>query len=233
MRVLPISDTQIPFDHPDSLPFLDAVHKKYKIQKVLQVGDLIDQYAFSQYAKDPNAMSAGCEGRKTRDRLSDYYALFSKVDVIIGNHEERRDAARKRGGLTKEDMRPLGEVLNFPKGWQFIDDIVIDNVMYEHGHLLSKGRISDIMQRAVLDNMMSTVFGHFHSAASIMYFCTKRGGTRFAMNVGCLMDVNSYAAEYGKSFRNKPVLGTGVVIDGMPIFIPMVLGPDYRWVGKL
>jgi hypothetical protein len=36
-----------------------------------------------------------------------------------------------------------------------------------------------------------------------------------------MVDVDAYAFQYGKNSKDKPVIGCGVVIDGVPSFIPM------------
>lgn len=46
----------------------------------------------------------------------------------------------------------------------------------------------------------------------------------FAMNVGCLIDVEAYAMSYTRDNRSKPVLSAGVIVDGVPHVIPMIKG---------
>ena len=58
-----------------------------------------------------------------------------------------------------------------------------------------------------------------HSFAGVQYSNT--GTTVWGMNAGCLIDIDAYAFEYGKHHPKKPVIGTGIIIDGIPQFIPM------------
>ena len=73
------------------------------------------------------------------------------------------------------------------------------------------------------DSFQSTVIGHFHAAAGVM-FKANDNARYFGMNVGCGVDYHTAAMQYGVKFARKPVLGCGVVIDGTTaIFEPMPL----------
>lgn len=230
--VMVIPDLQIPFDHEDAIPFLKAVARKMNPTTIVQIGDLVDHHALSKYMSDPDGLSAGDELRATIRRLKQYYRAFPDVDVIIGNHDERLKIKAYEAGIPKAYIRDLDEVLEFVDGWQLFESVEIDEVLYEHGHALGNGGGNNAFKKAIDANMMNTVYGHFHSAAGIRYFANKKH-LCFAFNVGCLMDGHSYAAQYGKNFPQKPILGCGVVINGVPMFIPMVIGANHRWVGKL
>jgi hypothetical protein len=67
--------------------------------------------------------------------------------------------------------------------------------------------------------------GHAHSFAGIQY-STSTKDRIFGLNSGCLIDIKAYAFAYGKAFSVRPVIGSSVIIDGLPIFIPMHLGED-------
>lgn len=231
MRVLVIPDVQIPFDHKDTIPFLKAVEKRYQTQRTVQIGDLVDHHAISDYISDPDGMSAGDELVATIKRLELYYKAFKGVDVVIGNHDARIYQKAFNAGIPKAYIRKIDDVLEFPKTWRLLDEIRIDDVIYEHGHQLGGAGIG-AFKKAVDANMTNTVYGHHHSAAGILYFANKKH-LCFSFNVGCLMDTNSYAAAYGKKFPAKPILGCGVVLNGLPIYIPMILNSKSRWVGKL
>lgn len=230
--VMVIPDTQIPFDHTQSIPFLKAVQKAFQPTRIIQIGDLIDNCAVSDYETNPDGMSAGDELLAAKKRLQAYYRAFPEIDVIWGNHDRRLHRLAAKVGIPKDCIVTLPELLRFPKTWTLSEQIVIDDVMYEHGDKLGSGGGHTAYKRAIDANMQSTVFGHFHSAAGIKYFANKRY-IHFAMNVGCLMDTHSYAAEYGAKFVQKPILGCGLVTRGVPMFIPMVLTPDGRWRGYL
>jgi hypothetical protein len=54
------------------------------------------------------------------------------------------------------------------------------------------------------------------------------------MGVGCLIDPHSPAFQYDKkNIVSRPVLGSGVVIEGIPSVIPMTLTKSGRWNKRL
>ena len=228
--VLVIPDTQIPFDHQDSIKFLKAVEKRCKPTRYVQIGDLTDSHALSNFVTDPDGWSAGNELGATVKRLEDYYKAFPTMDVIIGNHDERLYNKAFDAGIPRSCIKNLDEILEFPIGWELHDEIIIDDVGYEHGNDL--GGAARAPKNAIDVNMRSTVFGHHHATAGISWFANKKF-LLFGFNVGCLMNTKSYAAKYGKKFVKKPILGCGVIQEGIPIFIPMLLDSKGRWIGRL
>jgi len=84
----------------------------------------------------------------------------------------------------------------------------------------------------VKDIGKSHVCGHYHTAFKVTQELVA-GQMLFGMNAGCLIDSKSYAFEYGKAFKPGVKLGCGLVLDGHPMLIPMLLDADDRWTGKL
>jgi len=76
---------------------------------------------------------------------------------------------------------------------------------------------------------MHTVIGHVHSFAGIRYLTTV-GSTIWGMNCGCLVDNSHIAFAYGKDMRNKPVSALGVIINNVPMLIPMFTDENGRWI---
>jgi predicted phosphodiesterase len=230
-KVLVIPDTQIPFAHKEAIPFLKLVEKTYKPDRVVHIGDLIDSHAVSFHDHDPDGLSAGDELKATVKELKAWYKAFPKVDFVEGNHDLRFYRTAFSLGLPRAVLRDLHDLLEMPKTWTVQESVEIDGVIYEHGDGL-KGGLNGSFRSAVDGNQASTVFGHFHSSAGIRYFANKRR-LMFSMNVGCLMNTHSYAAAYGKKLKDKPILGCGLVLDGIPVYVPMVLNSKSQWVGKL
>lgn len=53
------------------------------------------------------------------------------------------------------------------------------------------------------------------------------------MSCGCLVDQSSLAFEYAKNFSKKFIIGTGIILNGIPQLIPMLLDKNGRWIKKL
>ena len=79
---------------------------------------------------------------------------------------------------------------------------------------------------------MCTVQGHYHTSFKIDYW-SNPNELLWGMQVGCLINMKSLAFEYNKLQKSRPVIGTGVIIDGLPILIPMVLDKNGRWNRKI
>lgn len=227
--VLVIPDTQLPFDHKQSIEFLAAVKKKYKPTRIVHIGDFFDLHALSDYDHDPDGDSAGHELKRALKRARDYYKLFPKCDVIAGNHDKRVYRKALKAGIPKGLIVDYKDWMKLPSGWEMHDSLEIDGVLYIHGEGFSgyNGHRS-----AAMKNMQSTVIGHIHSFAGVAYMASHRA-LYFGMNVGCLINVKAYAFAYGKTLPNKPILSCGIITRGVPSLVPMLLNSRGNWVGRL
>ena len=79
---------------------------------------------------------------------------------------------------------------------------------------------------------MSAVQGHYHTKFLISYWANP-DNLFFAMNVGCLINQKSLAFAYAKNFRTRFIIGSGIIIDGIPRLLPLVLNNKGDWIGKL
>ena len=53
-RVLIIPDMHIPYHHPDTIPFLTHLKKKYNPTRIVCAGDELDKHALSYHDHDPD-----------------------------------------------------------------------------------------------------------------------------------------------------------------------------------
>jgi hypothetical protein len=119
-------------------------------------------------------------------------------------------------GLTKHVLRK--NYYNTPEGWNNRDFYIKDGVYYFHG--LGTAGINGA-RTAALNKGMSCVIGHSHSYGGVWPIATPFSLT-FGMNVGCGIDIESYAMAYGKDFPVRPTLGCGLVYsNSFAVFIPM------------
>ncbi len=227
--VLVISDLQAPFHHKDAIPFLKAVAAKYKPTDYVCIGDEVDLHAMSDFDTDPDGYSAGHELRKALEFMHELYEVFPKMKVCVSNHGARPFRKAFKHGIPRAFLKDYHEFMEAPKGWSWADSWEIDDVIYEHGTGQS-GQNGAI--KAALANMQSTVIGHLHAFAGINYSANSKH-LIFGFNVGSLIDTHAYAFAYGKNIKAKPIIGAGVVIKGIPTFVPMLLNKKGRWVGTL
>ena len=227
--VLAVPDLHAPFEHRDALAFLKAVKKKYKPTRIVFLGDEMDAHAISDYDSDPDGLSAGKELEKTIEHLQGFYKLFPKAMVCTSNHTARPFRAAYKYGIPKAFMKDYSEFLKAPKGWKWADEWEVDGVTYEHGEGFT-GQSAAI--KSAQGNMSPTVIGHIHAFAGIQYNANSKH-LIYGFNAGCLIDRHAYAFNYGKKIKNKPILGCGIIINGIPLFVPLVLKRNGRWTGKL
>lgn len=227
-RILIISDTQAPAHHPDAIEFITDVAKRFKPTHVCHIGDELDLHNLSKYAHDPDLPSAKDELEQGLTFMRQLYDMFPEVQVCISNHGARPYLRAKEIGLPSAFIRSYKDWMQAPSGWTWHHQILIDNIAFIHGEGLSgdgaRLKACTLMQK-------SCVFGHIHSNAGVSYFSNKEQLT-FGFNVGCLIDLHSPYFEYNRHQMHRPIIGLGIIQDGIPIFVPMVLDKYARWVGR-
>lgn len=228
-RILILSDMHHPFAHPDLVPFLKALKKKCKFDKVVCIGDEIDHHAISFHDSNPDLPSAGDELEQAIESLKPVYKLFPKVDVVESNHGSLVYRKALAHGLPKAVFKSYNDILEAPKGWKWSFDLKLNTplgpVYFCHGKSGAAGRLAS-------QYGMSCIQGHYHEKAQITYQSTPEK-LIFDMHVGCLADDTSLALGYNKVNPKRPIVSVGIVIDGIPQLIPMILNKRGRWIGKL
>lgn len=230
-RVLCVSDLQEPFAHRDAFDFVCAVQEKYDTDTTVFIGDEVDFHAFSgKFPHDPDGLSPGHELNKAKKALGKWYEGFPEARICTSNHVERYYKKAYNAGFPKASLLTERELLGAPRGWTWNKSFTIDSVRYEHGD--AQGGL-DAARILAISNRCSTVIGHHHAHGGVRYIANDEN-LIFGFNVGCLIDRRAYAFKYGENNKFKPTLGSGVVLRGVPYFVPMVLhGKSERWIGEL
>lgn len=229
-RVLVIGDMHVPYNHPDTVKFLRAIKRKFKPDRVIQIGDEVDYHAISFHDHDPDLDSPGKELIASIRALQPIYKLFPCVDVIESNHGSLVYRKAKAAGLPRHVFKNYREMIEAPNGWNWHFDLTIrlsdGNLCYfHHGKTADPLKLSQSMG-------MSAVSGHFHERFSINYWGNSLG-LYFQAFTGCLVDDNSLAMTYNNTNLKRPVIGSIIIIKGHPRLLPMVLNKKGRWTGQL
>ena len=226
-RVLVISDLHIPYHHPDSLEFLQYLKDKYKPTRVICLGDEVDKHNLSFHNSDPDLASAGDELKLSLPVISELEEMFPVLDVINSNHGSMIWRKAKHFGIPKHYIKGYNEVLGVGPDWIWHDDLTIKlpNGSYCYFH---HGKTSNTIQLSQQMGM-NCVQGHYHESFSISYWGNSTG-LYWAMQAACLIDDDSYAFSYNNVNIKRPIIGTGMIIDSLPVLEPMVLGKDGRWI---
>lgn len=228
-RILVIPDQHYPNHHPDIVPFLAAVKKKYRPTRVVNLGDEVDLHAMSYHDHDPDLPNAGRELKLAREGLQELGKLFPKMVVLYSNHGGLLYRKAKTHGIPKAMLRTPAEYLDLP-GWRWVDQLTLalpdgSEVYFHHGKAANVSKLAESEGK-------HAVQGHYHQRFSIDYW-RHSNGIRWAMQCGCLVNRKSRAFLYAQDYRHMPMLGCGLIIKGLPVLVPLVEDKRGRWVGRL
>ena len=209
-RVLIIGDMHAPFTHPKYLRFCLDIAESWRIDRVVNIGDVVDMHAISRHETDPNGHSAERESELAYEEIQRWHVAFPKALVCEGNHDARVLRAARSAGIPDRYVKTHNELWSTP-GWNWQFSHEIDGVLYEHG-TGSSGRDAAFLRAK--EKRRSLVMGHTHTTLGVKWHTNERDRI-FGLNVGCGIDIRAYAFAYGRPFPSRPTLGCGVVIDGM------------------
>jgi hypothetical protein len=228
-RILFISDMHIPYHHQDTIAFLKHLKAKYNPTRVICLGDEIDGHALSFHDSDPDLPSAGDEIRRSLPVVQEVYKLFPEMDIIESNHGSLVWRKGKANGIPKHYIKSYNEVLGVGTGWKWSYDLTITlpngQMCYVH-----HGKSSDVVKLGQQMGM-SAVQGHYHNTFKVDYWGNPTG-LYFGMQCGCLVDDDSLAFSYNNVNIQRPVIGTGLIINSQPVLEAMILNSSGRWVNN-
>lgn len=231
--IMIISDTQEPCSHVDAIRFCAAVKAKYKPELVVQIGDYCDFGSFSSFDQDPDYLSPNDELKKVKKATKKWAKLFPNLYITLGNHEMRLYRKALKAGLPASVLKSFNDIVGAPKGWKFVESVrlnwdkVRERVLFIHTG--SGASTKDALAPKVHANV---VHGHLHSNFWLKWHSTS-DALHWDMNVGCLIDDKSIVFKYNKNQIKRPILGCGVIVNHLPILVPMILNKNGRWIGKV
>ena len=214
-NVLIIGDLHEPFTLKGYLNHCIKIRNKYNCNKIVFIGDIIDNHYSSFHTTDPDGYGAGEELDRAINKISKWYETFPNADVIIGNHDAIISRQAKSSGISKNWLKSYSDVLNTPN-WNFIPELFDNNILYRHG-------LGQKASPKSLNDMVNIVQGHFHTEAYVHWKTGKKVKV-FGMQVGCGIDKDAYAMAYAKAHPH-PSIGCGVIIENgtLPIIEMMEL----------
>lgn len=219
-RILFISDMHIPYHHQNTLAFLQMLKDRYAPTRIICLGDECDKHALSFWSKDPDLMSAGDELRAALPVIAELHKMFPVMEILDSNHGSLVWRKAKEHGIPRHYIKSYNDVLGVDDGWTWHEDLVLNlpdgqNVYVHHGKSAEAIKTSQAMS-------MSHVCGHYHNSFGVKYWANPQG-LFWAMNSGCLIDDSSLAFAYNNVNLHRPIIGTSLIIDGVPILEAMPL----------
>ena len=202
-RTIVIGDLHCPFEKQGYFEFCLDTYDKYNCNNVVFIGDLIDSHATSRWESDPNGMSPKTELEQAIADLEKWREAFPVATVIIGNHDRVVMRRAFSSSIPSMWIKSFNEVLG--TSWNWSERMEYDDVQFVHGE-------GGSARMKAKNDLQSTVQGHIHTQAYVEHFCGNRSRI-WAMQVGCGLDRETYAAAYAKHYK-KQAIGCGVVIGG-------------------
>jgi predicted phosphodiesterase len=220
MNTLAIGDLHLPFTHKKALDFTKKLRDKYKCERIVFMGDVVDLNTCSFHELSPDGLSSNDEIKRTRDALQPWIREYPSAYICIGNHDARPFRKASAAGISSTFIKSYGDIWGTPKEWKWDWSFEFDRVIYKHGSRSGIYAYNDMAR----DNRKNTVTGHIHASAGIHYMSSDHD-LIWGMGVGCLINIKEYAFHYAKDYPRRPILGSGVVLDNgrLPIFEAMKL----------
>ena len=214
-NVLIIGDLHEPFCLDGYLEFCLHTYHKYKCNKVVFIGDIIDNHYSSYHETDADGLGGGDELELAVNKIANWYKAFPEAKVIIGNHDRMIMRKAQTSAIPSKWIKSYQDVLEVPK-WEFLERYVLDDVQYIHGE-------AGTARTKCRADMMNTVQGHLHTQCYTENYVGAKYRI-FGMQIGCGIDFKSYGMAYAKAGK-KPAIACGVILNNgkTPINIMMEL----------
>lgn len=220
----------MPYCHPDTWKFLRAVDRQYKPNKVICLGDEVDYHALSYHESDPNLDSAGPELEKAIKFLRPIYEMFPEVDVLESNHGSMVYRKAMSAGIPSRALKTYRDTLDAPLTWKWHIDMRIkmsngQSLYLHHGKSAKPGALSQTEGCCAAQ-------GHFHEKFGATWWRNSYG-IYWDLHCGYLGDHRALAFAYAKNNLKKGIVGAWVILNGIPLGLPMKLQSNGRWSGSL
>jgi predicted phosphodiesterase len=219
--VIVIPDIHAPWSDINKISAIYTHIAKIKPSVVIQIGDALDLFSFSKFAKTLDLCTPTQELKEGLEFLQYFWhnvkkqAPKARCIQLAGNHEARIMKRVYEKCPEVASLIHINDLFKF-KGVETITDprdfIEVDNVVYTHGWFSQPGAHMRFFQKPV-------VFGHTHRAS--LSFTNQYGKTIWEMNIGYLADMKSVPMSYTSSKLTGWVSGFGVVDSLGPRFIPL------------
>ena len=220
-----LSDPHFPYHHIDSFDFHRAVKKKYRPDRIICLGDELDNHKGSYHEHIPDLPSWEDELQKGIDCIRELESIFPKMDVMESNHGSLWFRKASTAGLPRRLLKSYEDVMG-TKDWKWHFDLTIKlsngQPCYFH-----HSKSADILKASQALGMCA-VFGHHHNKFDIRYWGSSLG-LFWGMQLSCMADKDSLAQSYGRNNLMRPIVGNGIIINGQPKLLPMVLNKRGRW----
>lgn len=228
-RILLISDMHIPYHHKDTIKFLQHLKDKYNPTRVICLGDELDKHALSFHDHDPDLPSAGDELKLALPVIAKLKEMFPVMDILESNHGSLAYRKAHAHGIPRHYLKTYNDVLGVDDKWKWHYDLTIElpngnKCYFHHGKSANVSKTSQTMS-------MCAVQGHYHETFKVEYWGNPNG-LYWGLQSGCLIDDKAYAFNYNNCNLKRPIIGTAMIIDSIPVLEPLVMDTQGNWIQK-
>ena len=212
MRVLTIGDCHCPAMHPKYPEWLAEVYYQWQCERVVMIGDLVDNLALNFHKKNPKLKNPVAEKEKAEEQIRQLTKHFPKADWLLGNHDVLPWRWADEVGIPHDYLRKPAQIWGVK--WKVhprFSDLKIDGVLYRHGDKGKGGRMA-AMSNAAAEHS-SLIQGHLHQQGGVEWSRNTKH-RYFGGQTGCGCSDKSLHFEYGRKFNQRSVLGCMVTVDG-------------------
>lgn len=214
-----IGDIHLPFEHQRALEFCKSLQKDFDVphSNIYSVGDLVDLYHFSRWPKSPDArLTVNQELDLSREKIRKWSRAFPEMHICESNHDSRIMKKALQAELPSQVIRSFQEIFELPDQWQIKEQFVIcgPDILVCHGE-----EFPCALQAAIAYGL-NVVQGHHHSKFGVQYRAS-RMQELWGAATGWLGDAEQFAFAYGIHSKQKMILGSIVVVNGVPYPIPL------------
>jgi predicted MPP superfamily phosphohydrolase len=227
--ILGIGDLHFPFHHKGAVKELTARIASKKFDLIIQVGDLLDQYGFSRFAKQ-NIMVPHRELQYGRELALTFWDTIhtlqptAKKVQLLGNHDIRiikrvQEALPEAQELVISSLLELYqfdnvETVSDPRKEYIVKHPTLGKIAFLHGYRSKIGDHTKFMH-------MNTVHGHRHRGE--VTIIPILGKLLFELDCGYLADPKKEPLAYSEQRTNNWSHGWGEIDIYGSRFIPLNL----------
>jgi hypothetical protein len=225
-ELIAIPDLHFPWASQRALGWLYAEIERLQPRHVVQLGDLLDQYCFSRFARNPNLLTPQEELRRGVSQARQMWAQITrrvpgdcKLYQLAGNHDDRlfkrvAEQLPELQGLFETNFLDFPGVKTFKDGRDYLELKLpkAGPVILTHGWLGKAGAHMHYFNQSV-------IFGHLHRP-SLVYEPRPSGSPHFELNCGYMGDPGAPVFDYSQTKRKKWQIGYGRIdASGTPSFV--------------
>lgn len=223
LKVLCIPDLHAPWVEIKKLSKIYELIEQEKPDVVIQLGDALDMYSYSKFARSHDLCTPREEIEEGRNLLVNMWSRIHKMVPkarkiqLRGNHEARLEKRilERNPECWIILQEANNKLLSFPNVETIQDtrcELEIEGVVYIHGYLTQLGSHAKYLLKPV-------VHGHSHRGGTVFY--NLGGQTIWELDCGYLADPKQIPLQYGATKTTLWTQGCGIVDKWGPRFVSL------------